>query len=117
MEWMPPDDPTGYDGPAGLLIGDDTIDVVVHLDGHLEPLDGRFHWYGRIEQSAAVRAAKGAGATSGLLRIGEGAPTEVRLAEDDPWGSVQVNGTGAPPYPMGRVEVDLPALGPVAVSP
>ena len=53
-------------------------------------------------------AAKDAGATSGELVIGGGAPAPVRLAEYDPWGHVQVTGTGAPPYPLEAVEVELP---------
>lgn len=93
------------------MVGDQEVAVTVHLDGHLEPLDGRFHWYGRIERSAAVRAIKDAGATTGLLAIGEVAPAELRLAELDPWGHVQVKGVGAPPYPMDPVEIDLPATG------
>jgi hypothetical protein len=40
--------------------------------------------------------------------IGDGDPAAVRLAEYDPWGHVQVTGTGAPPYPLAPVEVDLP---------
>ena len=109
MAWLPPEEETGYDGSAVLLVGDQSFDVVVHLDGHLEPLDGLFHWYGRIEASAPVAAAKSGGATTGALVIGAGTPAPVRLAEHDAWGHVQVTGTGAPPYPLESVEVDLPA--------
>lgn len=109
MAWLPPEEETGYDGGAVLLAGDQALQVTVHLDGHLEPLDGRFHWYGRIDRSAAVTAAKDAGAASAELVIGDGAPATLRLAEIDPWGHVQVSGTGAPPYPLDAVEVDLPA--------
>ncbi len=109
MAWTPPDEETGYDGDATLIVGDQAIAVTVHLDGHLEPLDGRFHWYGRIERSAAVAAVKDSGSTTGSLVIGAGESAEVRLAEYDSWGHVQVNGTGRPPYPMRQVEVELPA--------
>ena len=109
MAWVPPEEPSGYDGEARLTVGDQTIEVTVHLDGHLEPLDGRFHWYGRIERSAAVAAAKDAGATIGTLAIDGCMPAGLRLAEYDPWGHVQVKGTGAPPYPMDPVEIDLSA--------
>lgn len=109
MAWSPPDEVTGFSGEASLIVGDRVMDVVVHLDGHLEPLDGRFHWYGRIERCAAVEAVKDAGATTGLLVVGELPPAELRLAEYDPWGHVQVKGVGAPPYPMDPVEIDLPA--------
>jgi hypothetical protein len=108
MAWSPPEEESGYDGAAVLQVGDRRLDVIVHLDGHLEPLDGLFHWYGRIERSAAVAAAKDAGATSAELVIGERTPATLRLAEVDPWGHVQVSGTGAPPYPVAPVEVELP---------
>ena len=109
MAWLPPEEESGYDGPAALLVGDRTIDVTVHLDGHLEPLDGRFHWYGRIDRSDDLVAAKDAGATVAHLAIAGGRPAELRLAEHDPWGHVQVNGTGAPPYSLEAIEVELPA--------
>lgn len=86
------------------------MDVTVHLDGHLEPLDGKYHWYGRIQRSAAVVAAKDAGGTAGTLVIGAGAPAELRLAEYDAWGHVQVNGIGAPPYALDPVQVNLPSI-------
>lgn len=110
MAWAPPAEESGYAGAAVLLLGERATDVTVHLDGHLEPLDGRFHWYGRIEGSAPVAAAKDAGATTAELSIGDRAPVALRLAERDAWGHVQVSGTGAPPYPLEPVEVDLPAV-------
>ena len=108
MAWLPPAEESGYDGAAVLLVGDHELPVTVHLDGHLEPLDGLFHWYGRIERSAAVVGAKDSGATTGSLVIADRSPAELRLAEYDPWGHVQVRGTGAPPYPMGCVQIELP---------
>ena len=95
-----------------LVVGDRALDVVVHLDGHLEPLDGRFHWYGRIERCDGLAAAKDGGATTADLAIAGGPPATLRLAEYDPWGHVQVNGTGAPPYSLETVEVDLPEVSP-----
>lgn len=109
MAWVPPGEPAGYDGDASLIVGDEEVAVTVHLDGHLEPLDGRFHWYGRIERSAAVKAIKDGGATIAMVRIDHAPPAELRLAEYDAWGHVQVSGTGAPPYPMDPVEIELPA--------
>lgn len=109
MAWVPPEEASGYDGEARLIVGDQEVPVMLHLGGHLEPLDGRFHWYGRVERSAAVKAIKDGGATIGMVQIPGAPPAELRLAEYDPWGHVQVNGTGAPPYPMDSVEIELPA--------
>lgn len=108
MAFVPPEEETGYDGRATLLVGDDVLAVTVHLDGHLEPLDGLFHWYGRIDRAADLVAVKDGGATTGELVIGDGEPRPVRMAEYDAWGHVQVSGTGAPPYPLAAVEVELP---------
>ena len=105
---MPPEEESGYDGTAVLTVGDRAIDVTVHLDGHLEPLDGRFHWYGRIDRTDALVTAKDAGAGVGRLTIGDGEPAELRLAEYDFWGNVQVAATGAPPYRLEPIEVELP---------
>ena len=114
MAWSPPEETTGYSGADTLNVGDQVVEVTVHLDGHLEPLDGRFHWYGRIERSAAVAAIKDAGAAAGVLSIGGATPAELRLAEYDPWGHLQVKGTGAPPYLMDLVEIDLPTGAPTS---
>ncbi|WP_183093083.1 DUF4873 domain-containing protein [Nocardioides stalactiti] len=108
MAFVPPDDGDGYDGPATLLVGGEVLAVAVHLAGHLEPLDGLYHWYGRIDGTPDVVALKEGGATTGELAIGDRAPAPVRLAELDVWGHVQVNGAGAPPYLLEPVDVDLP---------
>jgi hypothetical protein len=104
--WVPEhDDEDGYAGPARLVIGDDAIDVEVVLGGHLEPLDGRYHWYGRVVQDDAVDAAKQGGATTGVLTIGDGVGTEGRLAEHDAWGNLRITGLGAPPFELDEIEV------------
>lgn len=107
--WVPPDDDDGYRGPAALTVEGRRIHVHVHLAGHLEPLDGRFHWYGRVQRDDAVVEAKDAGATTALIAIGDGPQREVRLAEYDPWGNIALRGEGSPPYPLDPVEVELPA--------
>ncbi len=99
------DDEDGYAGPARLVIGDDAIDVEVVLGGHLEPLDGRYHWYGRVVQNDAVDAAKQGGATTRVLTIGDGVGTERRLAEHDAWGNLRITGLGAPPFELDEIEV------------
>ncbi|MBX5485008.1 MAG: DUF4873 domain-containing protein [Mycolicibacterium hassiacum] len=82
-----------YDGPAQLRIaGEPQTEVRARLTGHLDPIDGRFHWRGmvfglpediRLPQDVAVI----------VERCAEG-----RLTERTPWGSYIVAGVGAPPY-------------------
>ncbi len=49
-------DDDGYDGPATLVVGPDEFEVRVHLRGVFQPIDGRYHWYGRIERHEGLAA-------------------------------------------------------------
>ncbi|MGI9158071.1 MAG: DUF4873 domain-containing protein [Marmoricola sp.] len=92
------DDPEGYDGPAAVVDeGGSRIDVEVRLRGHFEPIDGRFHWYGRIQPSDALARAHRAGASVTVRTpVGEAAG---RLSDVDPWGRFRITGAGRPPFP------------------
>lgn len=82
---------------AGSLIADGTeLTVEVTLRGHFEPLDGRFHWYGRIATDDAVTARHRSGATVTLATPHGRA--EGRISDVDPWGRFRISGTGAPPF-------------------
>ena len=92
----------GYDGPARVSTGSTTagdtreIEVDVRLRGHFEPLDGRFHWYGRITANQELAGAVRSGQTVALTTpqgSGEG-----RLSDLDPWGRFRISGTGRPPF-------------------
>jgi hypothetical protein len=52
-----------YDGPARI---EDT-DVEVLLRGHFEPIDGRFHWWGRIAADPRVAGEHSSGSTVTLV--------------------------------------------------
>lgn len=82
-----------YQGPAH--VGE--LPVVVHLSGRWEPVDGRYHWGGRIEPFDQVAALVRAGRREVSLRIGERSAA-ARLAEIDPWGGVRITGVGSPPW-------------------
>jgi hypothetical protein len=79
-----------YAGPARL---DDT-DVHVHLRGRFEPIDGRFHWWGRVGHDTALPHASGETVT---LATPHGS-AEGRLSDVDPWGRFRIAGTGRPPF-------------------
>jgi hypothetical protein len=81
-----------YVGPATIS----DIDVEVTLRGHFEPLDGRFHWYGRITQNPELSAQVQSGATV-TLRTPHGT-AEGRLSDVDTWGRFRITGTGRPPF-------------------
>lgn len=96
-----------YAGPAVLTTGSAALDTVVHLNGHFEPLDGRFHWYGRID-GPDLGALTGRDRASLTLTIADGDACPATLGEQDPWGHLRISGTGAPPFPLDEVEVDVP---------
>jgi hypothetical protein len=93
----------GYDGPARLSAGecDDAhcVDVEVVLRGVFEPIDGRYHWWGRVGRSERLEELVRSGG-SVVLTTPEGA-AEGRLSDIDPWGRYRVSGTGRPPFAAG----------------
>ena len=87
----------GYQGPATLETGGSRLDVQVQLRGHFEPIDGRYHWYGRIETHDGLDELLGSARASGVLTTpGGSAPCE--LSDPDPWRRYRVTGISTPPY-------------------
>lgn len=80
-----------YDGPARI---EDT-EVQVTLRGGFQPIDGRFHWYGRVAQDVALDQHRSG--TTVTLRTPHGS-AQGRLSDLDPWGRFRVSGTGTPPF-------------------
>lgn len=90
-----------YSGAATLDIGGARHPVRVRLTGHLDPLDGRYHWQGTVFGSASGPLPEDIFKQSrtGTLTIGQrSAPA--RIVEQTPWGSHSVAGVGAPPYAL-----------------
>lgn len=83
-----------YHGPASIS----GTPVRAHLSGRWEPVDGRFHWGGRIEPDPTVARLLRSGRRDVELRIADRA-RPARLAEVDPWGGVRITGVGDPPWP------------------
>ncbi|MBW4719318.1 DUF4873 domain-containing protein [Saccharothrix obliqua] len=87
----------GYTGPAVLVFDRREVPVEVDLRGHFQPIDGRYHWYGRIGANDEVGELVAGGARTALLRTPGGSATGA-LADLDPWRRYRVTGTGTPPY-------------------
>lgn len=88
----------GYQGTARLLRdGEADLDVEVTLRGLFQPIDGRYHWYGRIKANDEVTSRVEAGARTALLRTPTG-QAEGTLTDQDPWGRYRVSGVSTPPY-------------------
>jgi hypothetical protein len=94
---MPADDADGYAGPARLRAGGFEFDVLVTLRGYFEPIDGRYHWRGRMAASDVLSTAIGDRAAAATLTIGNRS-AECALTEPDLWGRYRVSGESTPPF-------------------
>jgi hypothetical protein len=95
----------GFDGAATLRGGDVRVRVTVRLSGHVDPLDGRFHWGGRIDPDERVVGLLRAGRRDVTLQVGDARPLPARLTEADPWGGVILAATGQPPWPAPEARI------------
>lgn len=84
-----------YDGPAVVDVDGTGHDVVVTLRGSFQPLDGLFHWYGRVATGTPVDEVRSGSTVT--LRTGLGEAT-ARLSDKDTWGRFRIAGTGTPPF-------------------
>jgi cation diffusion facilitator CzcD-associated flavoprotein CzcO len=93
----PADDDT-YDGAATLAIAGAEHEVRVRLAGHLDPIDGQYHWQGTVFSPVPDEALKQA--RTATLTVGA-RTAPARIVEQTPWGTHTVAGVGAPPYALG----------------
>jgi len=87
------DDDGVFDGTAELDVADARYEVRVRLAGHLNPIDGQYHWQG-LAYGAPEDLAAG---TQAQITIGNRSAA-VRLVEKIPSGQLMISGVGAPPY-------------------
>jgi hypothetical protein len=102
MSSCPTLDDEVFDGPVRVRIGDDEFDARARLAGHLDPIDGRYHWQGTLFGELAEELV------SRTVTVGIGdRHADGRITERTPSG-YSVTGVGAPPFPLDDVEVTLP---------
>jgi hypothetical protein len=85
-----------YEGPATLTVGGGKKECVVRvrLTGHLDPIDGKYHWQGTL---FGVELTPG----SPPVHLAIDSHTSVaRITEQTPWGSYSIAGVGAPPFEL-----------------
>ena len=105
------DDEDGYQGTATLEVAERSFDVRVELRGYFQPIDGRYHWYGRIAADPALDEVLAAGRRRGTLTTPQGsAPADV--GDPDPWGRYRVEGMSAPPFESWFTAGQAPASEP-----
>ncbi|GAB7068441.1 diiron oxygenase [Mycobacterium hodleri] len=83
-----------FDGPAVLRVGETDHTVRVRLAGHLEPIDGQYHWQGAIFGDIPDDVLKHPKAT---LTV-DGRTAQARITERTPQGNYGVVGVGTPPF-------------------
>ncbi|WP_082975575.1 DUF4873 domain-containing protein [Mycobacterium sp. 1245805.9] len=88
-----------YEGTATLTIAGSDHPVRVRLAGHLDPIDGHYHWQGTVFGSAALPDDWLRQARTATLTVGE-CSAPARIIEQTPWGTHTVAGVGAPPYAL-----------------
>jgi hypothetical protein len=91
------DSEEGYTGSVTLVVNDQEIAGEAELRGHFEPIDGRYHWYGRLAPNPAVDALLN-GSVSVEVRTPEGSAPASKLGDADPWGRLRISGVGRPPF-------------------
>jgi hypothetical protein len=100
-------DEDGYEGRATLRVEDTELSVDVVLAGNFEPIDGKYHWYGRVLANAELTELVGARKVGASIGTPHGA-ADGRLTDPDPWGRYRISGTGRPPFPVPTTLEELP---------
>lgn len=95
MAMVPDDD--GYRGPGQLRLGAQVLDVQADLRGRFEPVDGRYHWYGRLARHDGLTAALHRGRAEGVLST-PGGDARCEISDPDEWQRYRVSGISTPPF-------------------
>jgi hypothetical protein len=93
-----------YAGPATLTLADTSQQVRVRLAGHVDPIDGQYHWQGTIFDELPTDLMMTARTVN--LAVG-GQCASARITEKTPQGTHSIAGVGAPPF--GRIDIELTA--------
>ncbi len=80
-----------------MLVGERELSVQVRLMAVHQPVDGRTHWFGRVDAEPVLHELLGGASTDVGLVTPSGAAAG-RLGDPDPWGRYRVSGVGRPPF-------------------
>lgn len=84
-----------YAGTAVVSADGTDVEVLVDLRSTFQPIDGRLHWYGRVEATPDLPSIRAGTVVS--LRTEHGT-AQGRLSDLDPWGRFRIAGVGRPPF-------------------
>jgi Domain of unknown function (DUF4873) len=89
----------GYEGPVRVYLDGSVVEVDARLHGFFQPIDGSYHWYGRLAPDDRIGDLVAERGRAGIeVSVGDGAPVTARLGERNPWGGHRITGIGAPPF-------------------
>ncbi|TNC23197.1 DUF4873 domain-containing protein [Amycolatopsis alkalitolerans] len=92
-----PAEEDGYTGPAKLVVGEREFAVDVEMRGHFQPIDGRYHWYGRVARHDDLEALLGGRKRAAEIHTPDGS-ARGELSDPDPWGRYRILGASTPPF-------------------
>jgi uncharacterized protein DUF4873 len=95
-----------YDGPATLTVAEVGRQVRVRLTGHVDPIDGQYHWQGTIFDQLPADLTR---ARTVTLAVGDHSAS-AGITEATPQGTHSIAGVGAPPFALADVELAVPQL-------
>ncbi|HYS40317.1 MAG TPA: DUF4873 domain-containing protein [Pseudonocardiaceae bacterium] len=101
-------DEDGYTGPATLIVDEHELAVEVVLRGHFHPIDGRYHWYGRLAEHTELADLVGGRKRAAVLRTPQGEATG-EVSDPDPWHRYRITGVSTPPFEIPTDGLDLSA--------
>ncbi|MFM9034538.1 MAG: DUF4873 domain-containing protein [Mycobacterium sp.] len=84
-----------YDGPATLTVAGLAVAGRVRLSGHLDAVDGRYHWQGTVFGTLPGDAR---GRATGVTVTVRDRTAAARVVEETPWGTHMIAGVGDPPF-------------------
>jgi len=90
-------DEDGYSGAATLIVDDTEFDVRVELRGHFQPIDGYYHWYGRIAVHPELAELARGRKKPAEIHTPEG-KAKGEISDPDPWDRYRIMGTSTPPF-------------------
>jgi Domain of unknown function (DUF4873) len=95
-----------YDGPAILTGAETNQRVRVRLSGHVDPIDGQYHWQGTVFDHLSDDLVRARAVT---LAVGERSAS-ARITEATPQGTHSIAGAGAPPFALADVALEVSRL-------
>ncbi len=96
-----------YDGVATLTLAGAGHQARVRLAGHVDPIDGQYHWQGTVFATLPAQLLRQTRAVT--LAVGRRSAS-ARITEQSPQGTLSIAGVGAPPFVLDDVEVRVPAV-------